>query len=735
MSKKPLILAGSVFYLFFLLLTPLGLFNDWIPPLKQTGYYSLATIDGGDDTGYYAFLRSGFFDGDFDFINELNYSHSERFNGTGYAWTNWQLGQGILYLPFFLAGHLLARLYGVLGYPVSADGYSDPYYLATALASATWLFAGLLLLMSALRKFFSEKTAWAASIAVWLGSPLVYYTFVRSRMAHTTEFAFAALFLLVWLNLRESENKWHHALMGACLGFLCLIRLINLSYVVLYAADLLLRCWVQRGSMDSAKLKNTIQCVAGSMGMFLILLLPQFMVWDRLNGFIISPYIVGTVLGHAESASAGGSFAKVFDVFFSPRWGMLYSAPLWFLGLCGLLVKGSAPGGVRLPALLSVAGLLVILLSFVESDAYGNRYLIPGAAVFALGLGVLLDRCEKWPAAWWTAVSAIVVCVLVQYLMIAQYKVTLNYDDPRFSLEALANLARVLTDQPGLLLRSTNIFSLLRIDHPEAWDYRDYLFMVLFPLGQFLCLVLTGALVMYFVRPEARVFLTAAPWRKVVGLAGAGFILTLLVSAAAPRLGAEEIEARKNYRDLMVEGDRLFSQGKIEAARAAYVRASEIEPNLWHPYYKAGWTWYVEAKFPESEKYMQRALAIHPQHPGSLFAYGDGLQKTGRVQEAEKYLRTALRVIPTSEHVYDALGQVYGKQGMSEKAIAFFYDALRVNPNFGQAHVNLAVIYTIMKDGEHAVPHLVRAIGLGAKGPMVEKLVLLYGQEAPEPKG
>ena len=62
----------AIFFCFFLILTPLGIFNDWVPPEIHKGFYSVTQIDQGDDTGYYAFLRSMFFDGDIDFFNEKN---------------------------------------------------------------------------------------------------------------------------------------------------------------------------------------------------------------------------------------------------------------------------------------------------------------------------------------------------------------------------------------------------------------------------------------------------------------------------------------------------------------------------------------------------------------------------------------------------------------------------------------------------------------------------------------
>ena len=108
-QRSGLILGGTLFFT-FLLLTPLGIFNDWISPDTHKGYYAVTTIDGGDDTGYYAFLRSIFFDGDLDFFNELNYAHSEKFMPTGYVFNNWQMGQALMFLPFFIVNFCIQRI-------------------------------------------------------------------------------------------------------------------------------------------------------------------------------------------------------------------------------------------------------------------------------------------------------------------------------------------------------------------------------------------------------------------------------------------------------------------------------------------------------------------------------------------------------------------------------------------------------------------------------------------------
>ena len=111
--------------------------------------------------------------------------------------------QALLFLPFFLIGHILAVSLNKLGFPIGIDGYSEPYYFATGIAAQTYVFLGVLTIFHILRKNYRKSTAISVSLAVWLGSPVLYYTFIRQRMAHGSEFFLSAFFITypLWKNL------------------------------------------------------------------------------------------------------------------------------------------------------------------------------------------------------------------------------------------------------------------------------------------------------------------------------------------------------------------------------------------------------------------------------------------------------------------------------------------------------------------------------------------------------
>ena len=433
-QRSGLVLGGTLFFA-FLLLTPLGIFNNWIPPDTHKGYYSVTTIDAGDDTGYYAFLRSVFFDGDLDFFNELRYAHSEKIMPTGYIFNNWQMGQAVLFLPFFIIGHLLALLYQGLGYPVSADGYSAPYYLSTAVASVTFLFAGLILVYKTLHFFMSERFALLVSLCTWLASPLIYFSFIRQRMAHTAEFFLAAVLIFAWVQFRSSRDPVRYALLGALLGFLCMTRVINIAFFALFAVDLLWNFRSDWKSKITGAVKNLGVLGGAMLAGFILVMLPQIIGWYQLNGVPFPPRHMKYAGEGLTSISMLPLLGKVWGLFFDGKWGLVFSMPLAVAGLVGLFFKNERLREIR-PGLLAylVAIFTVLVLYPEDSASYGHRHLISALPVFALGLCNFLHRISavsKWGT--WIAAIGCVSAVLMQYFMIIQYKVTLPYNHPEFT--------------------------------------------------------------------------------------------------------------------------------------------------------------------------------------------------------------------------------------------------------------------------------------------------------------
>jgi len=730
MTQRNYLILGGTLFLAFLLLTPLGIFNNWISPDIHKGYYSVTAIDGGDDTGYYAFLRSVFFDGDLDFFNELRYAHSEKLMPTGYVFNNWQMGQALLFLPFFIVGHLLALLYQGLGYPISVDGYSAPYYLATAVASVTFLFGGLILVFKTLHSFIDKRFALLVTLSIWLASPLLYFSFIRQRMAHTSEFFLAAVLIFAWIHFRSSKDPIKYALTGALLGFLCMTRVINIAFFALFAVDLLWSFRLSWKSKPAETVKKLLVLGGAGLGGFFLVMIPQIICWNQLNGMPFPPR-------HMKFAGEGLSgisllplLENVWTLFFSGKWGLVFSMPLAVMGLIGLFLKNEWLKEIRPGLLAYLAGIFAIVILYPEDSAsYGHRHLISALPVFALGLGNLMWRISEsakksqglLPAAvrrWgsWIAIAGCLSAVLAQYFMLIQYKVILPYNHPEFTLEALGSTAELISNRPDLLLRSSNFFSMLF--HSQSWDYLDGLFLLVFPLFQLAALVGVLLLLKWGIF-RAKVFTP----EFLLGLSAVVSILLLVtVVISTPAKTPSEISARIKYQQAIKNGEMLLRGGKIEEARAEYIQAAEMVPEAWKPYFMLGQTWQARGRIDEANGFFRKVLLYNPHHSSTLALLGNNLKRQGETEDAEKMLRSAIRAWPSNFQAYDSLAQVLATQDKREEAIRLLNYAVQINPNYGPGHLNLAMTYHSLNRVQKSRYHLDRAQALGLAGPVVEQV-------------
>jgi hypothetical protein len=183
--------------------------------------FSLRRIYATDEVQYYAYLRSGYFDHDLDFRNEYEHFatigeqqqppdlavrnallHNDAQNPnpiTGKLRNVAPVGSAIMWAPGFVLADMGVRAANALGAQIEADGYSPPYIGAVCFMSAFYALGGLLLSYRMARRYAGAFAATVATIAIWLATPLVMYTFILMPWSHATGFFLFALFLTIWL--------------------------------------------------------------------------------------------------------------------------------------------------------------------------------------------------------------------------------------------------------------------------------------------------------------------------------------------------------------------------------------------------------------------------------------------------------------------------------------------------------------------------------------------------------
>ncbi|MHB1355744.1 MAG: hypothetical protein ACYCZF_07180 [Anaerolineae bacterium] len=183
---------------------------------------------GSDGVGYYIYVRSIVIDRDIDFANEYarldpSKDLSKLQTPTGLTTNQFAIGPAILWLPFFLAGHLILLGLRTVGLPVATDGYSYIYQAAICIGSIFYGFMGMLLMHRTLRRLFPQ-TELATCILLWLASSYIYYLIVEPSMSHMCSMFAASLLIYIWIKYRPTFCLRECLLIGLAGGLVGLAR-------------------------------------------------------------------------------------------------------------------------------------------------------------------------------------------------------------------------------------------------------------------------------------------------------------------------------------------------------------------------------------------------------------------------------------------------------------------------------------------------------------------------------
>src|SRR4029453_17710244 len=156
-----------------------------------------ARLYSSDEVQYFSYLRSLWFDHDVSFENEYQYFYDHQIARTPDFHTTFleletaahrrinygTIGCAILWSPFYAVGDVVARVMRAAGRDVAADGYSQPYLSAVAYGSGFYGFAAIVLATIASRRVVGAH-AFSSGLAVWLGTPLVFYMYIAPPFSH-----------------------------------------------------------------------------------------------------------------------------------------------------------------------------------------------------------------------------------------------------------------------------------------------------------------------------------------------------------------------------------------------------------------------------------------------------------------------------------------------------------------------------------------------------------------------
>ena len=394
-----------------------------------------ARLYSSDEVEYFSYLRSLWFDHDVSFDNEYRYFYDHRIaqtpdfhhtflelqTATGRRINYGTIGCAILWAPFYGVADVATRAMRTMGGAVEADGYSRPYVAAVAYGSAFYGFAAIVMAVAATRQLV-RKYALSSGLAVWVGTPLLFYMYVAPPFSHACSAFAVALFVTVWLKVRQTWTMNGIVVLGLAAALMAMVREQDLICALGPAVDFGLAHFKVKGKRQKAKGKDERlqgwKVAATGGGAFLIAYLPQLIAYQALNGFPRpSPLVTRKMFWYSPHA---------LQVLLDPEHGFLFWTPLALLGLAGLIGLVAAPRAIARddaasPDIRQIGGCMLLMVatqvyisgaveSWTVAGAFGQRRFVAVTMFLVIGLAAFRSWMESRAARIATNI-AIVLCV------------------------------------------------------------------------------------------------------------------------------------------------------------------------------------------------------------------------------------------------------------------------------------------------------------------------------------
>jgi hypothetical protein len=385
----------------------------------------------GEGNGYYAYVRSLVLDHDLRFDNEYRRGDAafvaQSFRRAdaqpwppmvlpgGYLRNQWSVGPSLLWLPSFAEAHVLVRLLRALGRDVAADGYSLPYRLACALATAGYAFLGLFLACRAAARLTAPGPALLATVALWLASSLPVYVYFLPFYSHALASFGVSLFLWYWLTRRPLLRTREWAAWGLAGGLVWQLEpLAGLVLVVAAVEWLATLRSPATGPRAPGGWRAASARAAAFVGAALLAAAPQLVIKSILHG---SAWRTGTLNRYFWDSP------RLRAVGFASEHGLFLWTPVLLVSVIGLAMlcrREPVAGAGLLAAFASTYYVVSCYEAWHGISSFGNRYFVALTPAFVVGAAVALQAAHAWLArrlratAAWTALAA-PVAVLVAW--------------------------------------------------------------------------------------------------------------------------------------------------------------------------------------------------------------------------------------------------------------------------------------------------------------------------------
>ena len=375
-----------------------------------------------DTDGYFLYLPAALIHGDplqlgfLDSIPPGKFPTDYRFGqgaffveSTGKSCNKYSMGTAVFELPFFLVAHGWCMVFS----PGEADGYSPPYHLSVALASAFWPWLGLLVLVRFLRRYVEDVLAAISVLAIGLGTNLFFYSSFAGGMSHPFLFFLCALLI-------ERTDRWYASpslgtalTIGTCIGMATLTRPTCALFILIPL------CWRIRNHGPELLRAHLPQLLAAAALAFLCVV-PQLVYWKITTGSFLFYSYGGETFDFAHP--------HVLEGLFGFRKGWFVYTPLALVALLGLLRLRNGGPLRSYPLMLACFFVPFIYITFSwdpwwYGGGFGSRPMIDTLPLLALPLALLVRKSITTNAWAKTALVAVLFsCISLNLFQQWQYQ-------------------------------------------------------------------------------------------------------------------------------------------------------------------------------------------------------------------------------------------------------------------------------------------------------------------------
>lgn len=412
--------------------------GQWVVWLTALFIVSLPFVNPwvrGDGVGYYAYVRAPLIEHSLNFEQDWLHGNASfvegrvdgqgrilgsQYTSTGHLDNHFSIGPAVLWSPFLLVTHGIVVTADRLGFGIPADGFSRPYRITMAAATALYGFAGLLLAFDLGRQYVQEFSSFMATTAIWFASSFSVYMYFNPSWSHVHSAFGVALFLWYWHRTRVKRTWPQWAALGAISGLMIDVYYVNAAFLLVLVPEAIVTYRkIFRTAEDRGRRIWFCLVEQALFAAIMILILEPTLVTRRI--------IYGSAFesGYAPLSTWFWGSPRFLQVLFSSDHGLLTWTPIVALALAGVILFARVDPLFGGGLLLAFGAYFYCIASYVSWDgisSFGNRFFVSFTPVFVVGLAVVFESVAKrWKASRGAIACGIALLVLWNFGFMFQW--------------------------------------------------------------------------------------------------------------------------------------------------------------------------------------------------------------------------------------------------------------------------------------------------------------------------